>query len=226
MKGIIMQRNLFRAALIAAIPVLFVSQLAKADNIVSDQWYSASFGSTPGTAVSGPATTTAVDGPLLQGGFGDSINAPGASWTITVAGTGTLTATDLEESGDQFQFFDNGLSMSAAPSPFTAAGQNPGQTSPGGGVTSFPNCCDFVDEDINLALGDPNFSSATFALYSGLNVITADYIGGNGNGNMAFVAEVVPEPSSLALFATGLLGLLFAMRRKKMDGASLSKAVR
>lgn len=210
-------KRLLGAALTAAIPLLCVSQVAKADNIISNQWYSASFGSGVPSPVSGPAFVDASDGPLLGGGFGVSIDAPGSSWTITLGGSGTLTAVDLEETGDQFQFFDNGVEMVAAPSPFTAPGQNPGQTSIGSGLTSIPCAgCGFDNEDINAALGDSSMSSATFLLNPGVNVITANYVGTVGNGDMAFIAETspVPEPSSIVLLITGLLGALFVMRKK------------
>lgn len=210
-------KRLLGAALTAAIPLFCMSQVAKADNVVSNQWYSASFGTGVPSPVSGPAFVDAFDGPLQGGGFGSSIDAPGSTWTITLGGSGTLTAVDLEATGDQFQFFDNGVEMVAAPSPFTALGQNPGQTSAGNGLTSGPCVeCGFDGEDINAALGDSSMSSATFLLDPGVNVITANYVGSVGEGDMAFIAETspVPEPSSLVLMLTGLLGALFAMRKK------------
>jgi hypothetical protein len=146
----------------------------------------------------------------------------GTSWQITLATSGTLTVTDLEASGDQFQVFDNGATMSLASSPFTVSPQNPGQPGyiDGGSFTSDPSSGGYVGEDINDALGNAEFSSGTFALDSGVNVITIDYVGSVGDGDMAFIAESstapTPEPSSLALFGTGLVGVLVTFRRKLM----------
>jgi hypothetical protein len=210
-------KRLFVIALLTAIPSFFAAPAAKADNVVTNQWYTAQFGSTVPSAVSGGTLFgDATDGPVLPGGFANSIDAPaGTSWTITLAGNGTFTVTDLEDSGDQFQVWDNGVPMTGTWSPFNAPGQNPGWTSPGGGWTSVPcNNCVNLGDDINVVLGSPDFSSATFLLGTGVNVININYEGVIGNGDVAFIAEATPEPNSLALFGTGLVGILFAFRRK------------
>ena len=139
---------------------------AQADNIAVNTWYTGTFLiAVPSPVSGGPAVFLGTNGPLVGGGFADSVAAPaGTTWTVTLTSPGTLTLTDLQLSGDQFTASDNGSVMSAATSPFTATGQNPGQVSPGAGLTSFPcsRCFDTsAGVDINEALGNANYSSAT-----------------------------------------------------------------
>jgi hypothetical protein len=93
--------------------------------------------------------------------------------------------------------------------------------SPGSGDTSASTVDgNYEAGDINASLGNADMSSATFALGSGVNVITGEWLAANnqGTGDMAFIAESstppVPEPSSIVLLCTGLLGVLFAFRKK------------
>jgi hypothetical protein len=48
----------------------------------------------------------------------------------------------------------------------------------------------------------------------GENDITGEYLGVEFNGDFDFIIEPAPEPSSLVLFGTGLLGVLIVFRRK------------
>lgn len=144
----------------------------------------------------------------------------GTSWQITLATSGTLTVTDLEATGDEFQLFDNGSPLAAAASPFVVSPQNPGWASPGNGDTSASTVGGSYDGgDINAALGNADMSSATFALGSGVNVITGEWLVTNnqGTGDMAFIAEsaATPEPSSLVLFGTSLLSLAGMVRFRR-----------
>lgn len=188
---------------------------AQADNIVVNQWYTGHFTTTP-SPLFGGAYTLGTHGPILAWPrFGNAISAPAPAWTITLSHGGTLTVTDVETSGDQFQLFDNGVAMAAAPSPFGPAPQNPGQVSPGGGLTSVPCAsCSFGVEDINAALGNANYSSATFRLLPGVNNITGEFLGTISYGDFNFIAEGVPEPAAWAIMLVGFGLVGAAMRRR------------
>jgi hypothetical protein len=144
---------------------------------------------------------------------------------ITLTHPGTLTVVDIQASGDQFQLFDNGVAMTPAASPFTGAGQNPGQAALPGGLTSAPTAGAYVGADINAALGNADFSSGTFQLSLGVNSITGTWLAGpnaNGSGDFDFIASSVPEPSTWAMMVLGFAGLGFAGYRKSR--LRLSKA--
>lgn len=199
------------AAAIGAVSLAFGVGPARADNIVFNQWYAAGFFSPAPSALTSPGADFAslTNGPVLPGGFSDAIAAPaGTSWTITTTGGGTFTVTDTEASGDQFQLFDNGVAMTPAASPFTFAGQNPGQAGQAGGFTSASTVgAPYIFGDINASLGDPNFSSGTFALLPGVNVITGTWLeaGNQGSGDFGFIAEASTAPGPAP--GAGLLGL-------------------
>jgi hypothetical protein len=199
---------------------------ASADNIVLNQWYTGSFLSPPPSPlVAGIQFNLGTHGPVLPGGFANAITAPAPGWTITLSSSGTLTVTDIQASGDQFQMFDNGVAMTPAPSPFNAAGQNPGQAGLAGGFTSASTPGDRQQTDINAALGDAFFSSGTFWLSPGVNVITGTWLVANnqGTGDMNFIAESsVPEPSTWAMMALGFAGLAFAGYRKPRSAPSMA----
>ena len=127
--------------------------------------------------------------------------APSAPWTITLSKPATLTVTDVEVSGDQFTFFDNGvlLGTTSPPVPFAQ----------------------FVGECISCALASSNFSHGFFTLPAGVNVITGVYDGGAGFGDGDFVVGV-PEPASWALMLIGVSGLGVALRSRRKAAAALA----
>lgn len=181
---------------------------AKADNIVLNQWYAAGFTST-GSAL-GTAYEAGSNGPVLPSGFANGVESPAAPWVITLSHDGYLTVTDVEDSGDKFQMFDNGNPM------VPTTGALGGQAGQAGGYTSNPCAdCGFVGENIGAALGDANFSSGTFELYAGVNSITGTFVGVIGDGDMDFIAEAAPEPATLAVLGMGLAGLGLVRRRKR-----------
>src|SRR5271166_246472 len=158
-------RTVLTAAIAAgAIGAVAAPTAASADNIVLNQWYTGTFTSpAPAALAGGPFKVfLGTNGPVLPTGFANAVNAPNPVWVITINGTGTFTATDVEASGDRFQFFDNGAAMIPTASPFNGVGQNPGQNAVAGGLTSLPVLGGaYKNGNINASLGDANFSSGT-----------------------------------------------------------------
>lgn len=199
----------------AAAGVFAISAPAFASNINTNTWYAGFFSST-NTPVHGGGS--ASNGPILPSGTqASAVSAPsGTSWTVTLSGAGYLTVTDIETSGDYFTVYDNGNPMALATG---ALGGQSGVISGGLSYTSTPcNYCAF-SADISAALANPDYSSGTFALLPGVNNISFTFDGSVGYGDMAFIAEPVPEPGSLAIFGLGLsmvggLGVFLKRRRR------------
>jgi len=189
--------------------------------ITANQWYTGHFTAT-GSPIFGNSGfgTAYTHGPTLPWPtFGNAIDLPANSanaWTITIQGRGTLTVTDVQTSGDVFELFDNGLPMTWAASPFGPAPQNPGQTA-NAPYTSV--ACSFCESngtpDINYFLGDAFYSSGTFALHNGVNVITGTFVGDITYGNVNLIVEDVPETSTWVMMGLGFAGLAFASYRAR-----------
>ncbi|MBV8684696.1 MAG: PEP-CTERM sorting domain-containing protein [Caulobacteraceae bacterium] len=162
-----------------------ISAPAQADNIKTGIWYAFGF-TTTGTALFGPgyAAGTSPNGVL----------APSAPWTITLSKPTTMVVTDVEESGDQFTLYDNGVLLGTTSTPVPYA-QN-------------------VGECISCALASSNFSHGYFTLPAGVNVITGTFDGVVGNGDGDF-AIGVPEPATWALMLIGFGGLGMALRSRR-----------
>jgi len=123
------------------------------------------------------------------------VSAPGAPpWTFTLSSWTTLSVTDAFLQGDIFDVFDFG-SLILSTSVVAPDGGNDIGADPFGGFAS--------------AL----FSSGTVGLAPGAHELTIQVTTSPFGGGAGYFR--VPEPATLTLFAFGLLGLGFMMRRRR-----------
>jgi PEP-CTERM motif len=118
--------------------------------------------------------------------------APEPAWTFTSSDPIALTVTDAFQSGDQFEIFDFGVSLG-----FTSV--------PARGV----NC----GSDPLTCLATPGISTGVFALNAGAHSLTINAVN-DSFGAGYFQASAVPEPASLLLFGSGLVGIVARLRRR------------
>jgi hypothetical protein len=203
----------------AVVALAAVSVPARADSIVTNQWYTGSFTANPTTALSKPLLgggTLGTNGPVLPGGVANAIATPTNGGgllqaIITMPSGGYLTVTDVEQSGDQFLIYVNGV----AATPYAYSQLSPaGQAGLGTGYTSVPTDGDTIGENISGALADSNFSSGTFYLPAGTDTITGYFEGTIASGSVDYIAEA-PEPASLTILGLGMAGLGLMRRRRR-----------
>jgi hypothetical protein len=168
-----------------------VSIPAQADNIVTNQWYSARFNARISPPLLVPAFGVGTNGPILPSGTANAVTAPGSgnlSAVITLPNGGFLTATDMEIAGDQFMMDVNGIGATAAVG--NPSGLTPGGQQAVGSETSVPVEGAQCVLDISCSLSNPHFSSGTFVLPAGTDTISGMLVASLPvGGDMNFIVE-------------------------------------
>jgi hypothetical protein len=175
------------AALVAACAFLSAGG-ASATVIPVNQWEEFSFGAT-GSALAGCTSALCIPGDI-------SVFAPVPPWTFTCATSCTLVVTDGFSSVDQFQFFDNLVSL---------------------GLTSAPTPGSNCGGAVLTCLGDAAFSHGSFSLAAGAHSITGIATLSPLQAGAAFFivrAQAVPELSTILLLGMGLLSIGVMLRKR------------
>lgn len=176
-------KRMFR---VAAALALLAPQMASAAAIVTNQWYTFTFGGVGSALASGAAATLGVN-PA-------SISAPDGPWTFTLTGDGSLSVVDGFLSGDQFSISDFGAGIGTTSTPV------------GGGDCS---------NDITACLANSSISQGSFALSAGAHSISGTTLLSPFGGGAAFFRvneSAVPEPSTWMLMLLGFGMIGFGMR--------------
>jgi hypothetical protein len=176
------------AGVAASLTLLLAPAAAGATGISMGTWYTFCFG--------GPGTFASGTGACSVGPNASPVGAP--PWTITLAAPAIFHISDLYLSGDSFTVFDFGAPVFSSP-----------PTPPG------PGC----GADVLACYGDPGMSWGSFVIGPGAHAFDI-FIDASphGGGAAAFMVGahpgVVPEPGSVVLLATGILGIGMVVRRR------------
>jgi len=113
--------------------------------------------------------------------------------------------TDLFVVGDSYTVFVNGIPVLTTPAV-------PTWTADGCSGPYDPNC---FTTDPNVAWGNPIWSQGTFDLNAGdIVTIQEDNIPSGFTDGTYAITAMTPEPGTLGLLGSGLLGLMGALRRR------------